>query len=345
MHIKKILETVKSKSILAIAVAISLSTVVAFAGFKTIRNNREVSLKKNNEVSKELSTSKPIIPYEDKKTAKDVKVLKQQEKEEKQVSKINEQKNVQATNKVKKNLNNKDLNRTNVYKATEKQYQSKIVQPLKSETLELESCELQPTGDKVTDIKTIEQKSPTNSTSTKTPTPTPTSTWTPTPKQKNPAQSVETVKEKSSDNVDISGLEPLPTKYNISVSGSQEQIILNLLNSKRRQAGLKELVMDNTLLKVARYKSNHMIQYDYFNHSTPKGELWYDWLRKIGYKYSGTGENIAYNYSGGEQLFNQWWNSQGHRDNMMNPSYTKIGIGVVYNKDKGVYMGTQTFAN
>lgn len=141
-------------------------------------------------------------------------------------------------------------------------------------------------------------------------------------------------------NVDVAGLDKLPSKYDISVNPSHEQIILKLLNEKRRQAGLGELTMDNTLVKVARYKSNHMIQYGYFNHPTPQGILWYDWLKKIGYSYTATAENIAYNYLGPEELFNQWWKSPGHKKNMMEPSYKKIGIGVVYNKAKNQYMGT-----
>ncbi len=117
------------------------------------------------------------------------------------------------------------------------------------------------------------------------------------------------------------------------------------MNEKRVQAGLKPLTMDNTLLQVARYKSNHMIQYNYFDHTNPDGTKWVNWLQTIGYKYSTTGENIAYNTYDPVGLFNQWWNSQGHRENMMNPSYTKVGVGVVYDKDNNKYMGTQTFSN
>ena len=67
------------------------------------------------------------------------------------------------------------------------------------------------------------------------------------------------------------------------------------MNQKRTEAGLQPLTMDNTLLQVARYKSNHMIQYNYFDHMTPDGTKWTDWLKAIGYTYTTTGENIAYN--------------------------------------------------
>lgn len=147
----------------------------------------------------------------------------------------------------------------------------------------------------------------------------------------------------SGDNVDINGLSKLPTKYSISILSSPEQTILNLVNEKRVAAGLGKLSMDSTLRNVARYKSNHMIQYGYFAHTTPQGEQWNNWLNKIGYRYNATAENIAYNTYNPVELFTQWWNSPPHKESMMNPNYTKIGIGVI--KGNGKYMGTQIFSN
>ncbi|SUQ51950.1 Autolysin [Clostridium neonatale] len=143
--------------------------------------------------------------------------------------------------------------------------------------------------------------------------------------------------------VNVSGLPTLPTNYSTTIQSSAEQKILELMNEKRVAAGLKPLTMDNTLLDVARYKSNHMIQYNYFSHTNPDGTNWTNWLKTLGYKYTATAENIAYNSYDPVELFNQWWNSSGHRQNMMNPNYTKVGIGVL--KGNGKYMGTQTFSN
>ena len=143
--------------------------------------------------------------------------------------------------------------------------------------------------------------------------------------------------------VDISGLAKLPKNYSISVQATTETKILELMNQKRIETGLIPLTMDSTLLQVARYKSDHMIQYNYFDHTTPDGSKWTSWLKTIGYKYTSTGENIAYNNYDAVELFNQWWNSPGHRANMMNPSYNKVGIGVL--NGNGKYMGTQEFSN
>ncbi|EKQ57389.1 MAG: putative cell wall binding protein [Clostridium sp. Maddingley MBC34-26] len=145
------------------------------------------------------------------------------------------------------------------------------------------------------------------------------------------------------DSIDVNGLPKLPQNYSISLQVSAENKILQLMNEKRTEAGLSPLILDNTLLQIARYKSNHMIQYNYFDHTTPQGNDWTSWLNTIGYRYATTGENIAYNNFDPVELFNQWWNSSGHRANMMNSSYTKVGIGVIYGDNK--YMGTQTFSN
>jgi Uncharacterized protein with SCP/PR1 domains len=144
-------------------------------------------------------------------------------------------------------------------------------------------------------------------------------------------------------NVDVQGLPKLPQTYPISVQASAESQILQLMNAKRTEAGLQPLTLDNTLVQVARYKSNDMIQNNFFDHTNPDGTKWTNWLQAIGYKYTTTGENIAYNTYDAVELFNQWWNSPGHRANMMNASYNKVGIGVIKGNNK--YMGTQEFSN
>jgi uncharacterized protein YkwD len=147
----------------------------------------------------------------------------------------------------------------------------------------------------------------------------------------------------SATSVDVQGLPKLPTNYSINIQTSAENQILQLMNAKRTEAGLKPLTLDNTLVKVARYKSDDMIQNNFFDHTNPDGTKWTNWLQALGYQYTSTGENIAYNTYDAVELFNQWWNSPGHRANMMNSSYTKVGIGVI--QGNGKYMGTQEFSN
>ncbi|EKQ51739.1 MULTISPECIES: CAP domain-containing protein [unclassified Clostridium] len=147
----------------------------------------------------------------------------------------------------------------------------------------------------------------------------------------------------SATSIDQQGLPALPSNYSITVQADAEQKILDLMNQKRTEAGLKPLVLDNTLIKVARYKSDDMIQNNFFDHTNPDGTKWTNWLQDLGYSYTSAGENIAYNTYDAVELFTQWWNSPSHRANMMNSSYTKVGIGVLLGNGK--YMGTQEFSN
>ncbi|EKQ51553.1 MULTISPECIES: CAP domain-containing protein [unclassified Clostridium] len=147
----------------------------------------------------------------------------------------------------------------------------------------------------------------------------------------------------SANSVDVQGLPQLPAKYAVNVQAAAEQKILELMNQKRTEAGLQPLTIDNTLVKVARYKSDDMIQNNFFDHTNPDGTKWTNWLHDLGYTYTSAGENIAYNTNDPVELFTQWWNSPGHRANMMNSSYTKVGIGVL--QGNGKYMGTQEFSN
>ncbi|BCZ45763.1 hypothetical protein psyc5s11_18300 [Clostridium gelidum] len=96
----------------------------------------------------------------------------------------------------------------------------------------------------------------------------------------------------SANSVDVQGLPNLPTKHPITVQSSPEQKILELMNAKRTEAGLVPLTIDNTLVQVARYKSNNMIQNNFFNHTNPDGTKWTNWLQTIGYKYTTTGEKL-----------------------------------------------------
>jgi uncharacterized protein YkwD len=147
----------------------------------------------------------------------------------------------------------------------------------------------------------------------------------------------------SVNSVNVQGLPQLPTKYSIGVQAGAEDKILELMNAKRTEAGLQPLTIDNTLVQVARYKSDDMIQNNFFDHTNPDGTKWTNWLQALDYKYTSAGENIAYNTNDAVELFNQWWNSPGHRANMMNSAYTKVGIGVI--QGNGKYMGTQEFSN
>ena len=52
-------------------------------------------------------------------------------------------------------------------------------------------------------------------------------------------------------------------------------------------------------------------------------------MKSFGISYRAAGENIAKGQTTPAAVVNAWWNSAGHRQNMLNASYTQIGVGYV----------------
>ena len=114
---------------------------------------------------------------------------------------------------------------------------------------------------------------------------------------------------------------------------ADEQQMLNLVNEERQKAGLSPLKADPALTKMARAKSQDMIDNNYFDHNSPTYGSPFEMMDQFGITYKTAGENIAGNGSV-QGAHTALMNSQGHRENILGSQYTKIGIGI---KDGGPY--------
>jgi uncharacterized YkwD family protein len=123
---------------------------------------------------------------------------------------------------------------------------------------------------------------------------------------------------------------PTPTPVPAPTAGltSAEQTLVNLINRDRSASGLPALQVDMQLAQLARMKSQDMITNNYFSHTSPTYGTPFQMLTKAGVKYRAAGENIAGNRSV-ESAHVSLMNSPGHRANILNSSYTHVGIGVV----------------
>ena len=113
------------------------------------------------------------------------------------------------------------------------------------------------------------------------------------------------------------------------VISAYEAEVIRLVNEIRRQNGLGELTASAELSHVARLKSQDMHDKGYFDHNSPTYGSAFDMLRSFGISYGTAGENIAYGYSTPQAVVDAWMNSSGHRANILNASYTQIGVGHV----------------
>jgi uncharacterized protein YkwD len=133
------------------------------------------------------------------------------------------------------------------------------------------------------------------------------------------------------------------TVKNGTVDPQAEQEMFRMVNTERSKAGLELVAFDNPLRDVARAHSNDMFKRGYFSHYTPDGISPFDRMNNAGINYIYAGENLALAPS--TALAHQGlMNSPGHRANILNPNFKKIGIGVI---DGGIYgkMYSQEFTD
>ena len=118
--------------------------------------------------------------------------------------------------------------------------------------------------------------------------------------------------------------------------------VLALVNAQRARAGLGSLSLDPEASKAAGVRARE-IQIS-FSHTRPDGRDFSTALSEAGASFRASGENIAYGQRLAEQVMDVWMNSAGHRANILNPGYSRIGIGHVKDS-RGVDHWVQLFLN
>ena len=137
---------------------------------------------------------------------------------------------------------------------------------------------------------------------------------------------------------------PAPTAPPTNNSGSNQgyaEEVLRLVNIERSKAGLSSLTT-NATLKAAADKRAQETKTS-FSHTRPNGSKFSTVLQEYGISYRTAGENIAYGQRSPQEVVNGWMNSPGHRANILNGSFGKIGIGVY--QSGGVIYWSQLFTN
>lgn len=124
---------------------------------------------------------------------------------------------------------------------------------------------------------------------------------------------------------------------------AHEAQIADLVNQERVERGLQPLTWDPALVPVARGHSREMLELGYFSHTSPNTGTLGDRLRAEGVSYVQAGENLAYAPSV-EVAHRGLMQSEGHRANILEPSFQRIGVGVITGSD-GTLMVTQIFAS
>lgn len=101
--------------------------------------------------------------------------------------------------------------------------------------------------------------------------------------------------------------------------------VASLVNAARQDAGLSELELDADLCAAAQARAQEIAQS--FSHTRPDGSSCFTILEEFGVSYRAAGENIAMGQRTPEEVMDGWMNSSGHRANILNGTFTSIGVG------------------
>ena len=147
--------------------------------------------------------------------------------------------------------------------------------------------------------------------------------------------------------------EPQPASYSPSASTmtgiaatGDERRAFQLINEERQRRGLRPLVFDGALTRLARYHSESMARGGFLSHTDRQGLDLRGRADALGlHGWKALGENIAYNQGYNDPTafaVERWMISEKHRENILNDEYTHAGLGVARASD-GTYYFTQVF--
>lgn len=129
-------------------------------------------------------------------------------------------------------------------------------------------------------------------------------------------------------------------RYDLSLGAVLPAVVALLTNNARTSSKESALATNPLLTSAAQAKADDMAKRGYFAHMSPDGKMAWYWIDKSGYKYEYAGENLAVNFDESDKLVSAWMDSPTHKQNILNPHYTDIGIGTA----TGTYKGrTATF--
>lgn len=133
----------------------------------------------------------------------------------------------------------------------------------------------------------------------------------------------------------------ITTSLGTSTPIDQSAKMLILINAERAKYGIEPLKMNSTLCTLAATKSQDMVEKNYFSHQSPTYGSSFSLLKTYHINYNCAGENLSIDKYV-DYAHTALMNSEIHRDNILNPSFKEIGIGI-YAKGIDSYAYTQLF--
>jgi uncharacterized protein YkwD len=130
-------------------------------------------------------------------------------------------------------------------------------------------------------------------------------------------------------------------RWSLFESAVDASSMLARINAERKNVGAQDLILDKELSKIAVSYSRDMFERRYFSHTSPDGKSLKDRLKEARIAYMKAAENLA--YAPDIALAHKGlMNSLEHRVNILEPLFTRVGIGVIDSGSSGI-IGTQIF--
>jgi uncharacterized protein YkwD len=134
--------------------------------------------------------------------------------------------------------------------------------------------------------------------------------------------------------------QPAPTGAPAASTWQTE--MLASLNAQRSKAGVGPLVDCAALERAAQGHSADQAAHNKMSHTGSDGSSPWDRIRRAGYYYSGAAENVAAGQRSVASVMDAWMGSSGHRANILNATYTHVGMGLAHSTGGTPYW-TQNF--
>lgn len=125
---------------------------------------------------------------------------------------------------------------------------------------------------------------------------------------------------------------------------SYADAVIRLINEERKKAGLNPLEKNEKMMSAAAVRAEEINEV--FGHTRPNGKAFRTVLEELGYEGDYAGENIAGGQKTPEKAVQAWLNSEGHRNNALNPNAKYTGVGFLHkvNGSYTYYNWVQIFA-
>jgi uncharacterized protein YkwD len=112
--------------------------------------------------------------------------------------------------------------------------------------------------------------------------------------------------------------------------------VVRLVNIEREKAGVAVLTTLDALYPPADVRAKESATQ--FKHTRLDGSRCFTIFAEYGLKYRAAGENLAYGFATPADVVTAWMNSPSHRQNILDPDFSYIGIGYFVKENGSIYV-------